>query len=315
MMFKMLRPPSRPLPKKFNRHVSGSTRSFVERRHKRHQQYARERWNRVVRRSRHLFVSGVGSLRQWLWVIIVGGIIAIIAFFLFSPSLRVHEIRLVNRDPRMNTELIMKSLAPIFGRQLLFVSTREVQIRVRDSVPDVKDVTISKGYPSKLSISITLHPLIARLVIENPDGSIAHEAAPTTGTGAQPVDQDFLTDNGLYVSVPSGASGTLLPVMNIVDWAVRPVPSTPLLSLDLLQRVSQTEQALREQFAAKISSRTVYIRAREFHFALPQYALWFDVSSPLSDQLERYRTFLKNVGPSQAHHYVDLRLTGRIVYR
>ncbi len=310
----MLKPPSRPLPRKFNRHVSGSTRAFVNRRHKRHKQYSREKILRVARRSRHVFFSGVGSLRKWLWLILAGGVVAACAFFLFSPSLRVQEIRLQNRDARLNTEHIMKSLEPIFGRQLVFVSSREIQIRIQDSVPDVQDVTITKHYPSELSIGITLHPLIAHLIIENPDGTVAHAAAPASGSGQQ-VNQDYLTDNGLYVSVPSAASGAVLPVIHVVDWAVLPVPSTPLFSMDLLQRMSQAEQLLQQQFAAKITGRTVFIRAREFHFSLPQFSLWFDMSSPLADQVQRYRIFLKNVAQAQVHHYVDLRLTGRIVYR
>jgi hypothetical protein len=39
------------------------------------------------------------------------------------------------------------------------------------------------------------------------------------------------------------------------------------------------------------------------------------MASPLSEQLGRYAIFLKSVGPSGVHEYVDVRVKGRIIYK
>ena len=75
------------------------------------------------------------------------------------------------------------------------------------------------------------------------------------------------------------------------------------------------EQALDEQFGQKVRSRSVYLRAQEFHLLTQQYSLWFDLKSPLEAQLLRYRLFLQTVGKDTAKEYIDLRLTDRVVYK
>jgi hypothetical protein len=59
----------------------------------------------------------------------------------------------------------------------------------------------------------------------------------------------------------------------------------------------------------------VYLRSREFHLQTAKYSLWFDMRSPLAQQIDRYRLFLQSAGAGAAKVYVDLRLQDRIVYR
>lgn len=301
----MLERPSR-LPRKFNRRVSGVTRTFVERRHKRQKQYMRERWKRFVRRVQRIFLAGVISLRQWLWIACALAVLIGIGTLVFSPSMHVREIRVKRTDARLDADRIQQTLRPIFGRHLFFLSAREVQARVRAAMPDVQDVTVEKHYPSELVLSVTLHPLAARLSIEG-------GTAPASSGGAATF--DFLTDNGLYVALPSAESGTVLPTIHVVDWAAYPVPLMPLFSPDLLKRMGDAENALTQQFGLKILSRTMFVRAREFHLQTKTFSVWFDLSTPLAEQLGRYRTFLKSATASDIHQYIDLRITGRVVYK
>jgi hypothetical protein len=88
-----------------------------------------------------------------------------------------------------------------------------------------------------------------------------------------------------------------------------------LVSQDVLTRMQEAESTMTAQFGLKVTGRTLYLRAREFHLATSRLSYWFDMKSTLEDQLSRYRIFLANVGPAEAKSYVDLRLNGRIVYK
>src|SRR3989339_404278 len=102
------------------------------------------------------------------------------------------------------------------------------------------------------------------------------------------------------------AAGTGILQVNIVDWGVRPVPWEPLLEPQFLEAMQTAERMLQERFQQKARSRTVYLRAREFHLAIAPYELWFDLRSPMEEQMERYRLFLEHAGAEAARSYVDL---------
>ncbi len=314
----MLLRPTR-LPRRFSRRVSKGTAAFVKRRHQRRRQYVRERWARGLRKSQRFLGWTAEFLRQWFLLTVCTILGLAFAALLFSPIVHVREVRIKRTDPRLDSEKIQRSLKPVFGRHLFFLDPSDVRVLVQDAMPDAEDVTVDKQYPSTLSLTVKLHPLVARL-------KVTADSAPPSGSGAKlaggsgaaipSAQHEYLSDNGLYISLPfEAASSTALPLITVVDWAVHPVPSTPLFSADLLKRMQEAEGTLRDQFGLTVTGRTVYMRAREFHCKTSKYVLWFDMATPLADQFQRYKVFLQNAQPGEVKEYVDLRLVGRIVYR
>lgn len=309
----------RRLPRKFNRSVTSHTRKLARSRHDRRRQYSRERWQRSLQRlKRH-----ISSWRKLVWrfLLILGiGLVGLAVWLVFfSSMLSVSEIRVKRTDRRLDEESIHGALRPLIGRHLLYLSGGEVKPLLagrldridRAAVPDLRDVSVSKEYPSTVVISVELDPVIARLQIENPGAS----SAPAAATGSSLA--DYLTDEGMYVPyLPSQvASGSALPLIRIVDWSARPSPWTVVLEPAFLEEMRKAEQGLNEQFGQAVKERAAYIRAQEFHLRIAPYSLWFDFKSPLEDQLQRYRLFLQAGKAGEAKQYVDLRLRDRIVYR
>ncbi len=238
---------------------------------------------------------------------------------IFSPILNVREIHVARSDGRLDSVLIQQALEPLFGRRMPFVSVEDLPALLmadlpdqhRPAVPDLSTVTISKNYPSSLEVRLTLRPIAYRLSIDTPD-----QKAPTSvpaGSGS-----DFMTKDGLYVRYTlhqsSGSSATL-PQIHIVDWSVKPSPWKPLLTADFLETMKKAEAELQTQYGQTIKSRTVYVRAREYHLQTQTLSLWFDLKSPLEEQLARYHLFLQTVPPGTAKQYVDLRITGKVIYK
>lgn len=334
-MTSVLQRPKHPLPRRLARRVSPATLSFVKRRHKRAPGRTRERFKKIGRRAENMTRELAGRLRKWGLYVLGGIIVLAIGILLFSPILEVREIRIQRTEPRVDVPRIQRALAPVFGRHLLFLSTFEVSSRIRDAVPDVDKVSISKQFPSLLSVRVDLRPLIARLDLQQPPGSRTATGSVSPprllpgsviGTGALAVPAappepdegpryDYLIDNGFYISTRTASSGTVLPVINIADWSVRPVPNTLLVTSEFLKQMRDAEAALTQQFGLKISVRTIYLRAQEFHLGTGKLSFWFDVRGSLEEQLGRFRIFLKAVKLTDVRQYIDLRIAGRVIYR
>ncbi|NOS68080.1 MAG: hypothetical protein HOO67_07030, partial [Candidatus Peribacteraceae bacterium] len=270
------------------------------------------------RRFRSALEEWMARAKQWVKFLAAGLALFVVCLFLFSPIMHVREIQVVRTEGRVDLPAVLRVLSPFYGRHLLFVSANEIGQHIREVVPDASEVTVRKHYFSKLEVRIAVVPLVARVVIDPPLGSDTSSGSVITqGSGAivaaRPT--DFLSENGLLVSTVHTSLSQPLPVIRIVDWGARPVPMMPLLAPEFLDRMRRAEDALTLEFGQQIRTRTVYLRAREFHLDGPTISFWFDVRSPLEDQLQRFRTFLENVKLKDVKSYVDLRLIGRVVYK
>ena len=72
---------------------------------------------------------------------------------------------------------------------------------------------------------------------------------------------------------------------------------------------------LRSDFGLSAKDITIFLRAKEFHIRTEKVALWFDLTSPLSVQFQRFRELLKNLPLDQVKEYIDLRIADKIVYK
>ncbi len=245
------------------------------------------------------------AVRWTMAALIIIGLL-VFGFLLFSPVIQVREIQVSRLSPRLDIEEVQESLMPMFGRHMFFLSSFEIASLLQDSIPDIDEITVGKTYPGTMHVRITLHPLVARLNIEEPD------SAGGTGTGTS---IDFLTKQGIYIATTAARDIETLPQFSIVDWGVRPDPGTLLIQPKFLERMNASELTLLRQFGQEVSRRTVYLRAQEFHLLIDGKELWFDLRNPLEQQMERYRTFLREVGFEEVRDYIDLRIADRVMYQ
>ncbi len=288
-----------------------AVRTVVARRHARTARLRRERALRWQRRAARGWNQLRATVRRWWLTALIAGSALAMVIILFSPLLQVREIRVSRKDARLDVEAVLRALQPLFGRHLLLVTAGDAEARIRSVLPDVAAVRLKRHAPSRLAVTVEQEALAARITLH----PVRQEAA---GTGAQAVpaaEHHYLTVSGLYVRLPIAASGALLPEVKVTDIPALPQPGTRLVPPELLTRMREAERILTEEFGAAVPYRTIHVRAREFHLSVGRWSLWFDLTSPLSDQLSRYRTFLQSPGVREASQYVDLRLAGMIVYR
>lgn len=300
--------PAKRLPRRFRRPVSSRTQTMVQRRYQRQKQFNRERWRRLARRVQNAFKAWRRKALRWsiAFAFLFG--LLFTGFALFSPIIEVREIQVQRTDVRLDIEQVQTVLASLFGEHLFFLAEGDVAALLREQIPDIEDVQVAKRYPSTLLVRVSLEPFVAKLAIVSPDAASAEQ----TGTGSM---VDYLTGRGVYIASSRADETEPLPIIRLVDWGVRPVAGSALLSPAFLERMTMAERALQQQFGLGVEQRTVYLRAQEFHLDVGGYTLWFDIRSPLEAQLQRYRTFLRSVQPGEITEYVDLRLADRVVYK
>lgn len=294
------------LPKQFARRASPETKRFVKRSMRRKPTRKKEKFQRVKRRAGAAWKGFRISFVRWTIAIAIITGCTVFGFILFSPILHVREIEVTRESPRLDIEHVQQSLAPMFDRHLFFLSSFDVAGLLDESIPDLDTVSVGKTYPSKLNVSIKLQPLVARLRIVEPDAQYAVSTGATV---------DFLTENGIYIATTAAKDTETLPEITIVDWGVRPDPGTLLIDPSFLERMNAAELTILRQFGQEVQQRIMFLRAQEFHLATGNIELWFDLRSPLKEQIERYRLFLRQVDISDVQQYIDLRIEGRVVYR
>ncbi len=267
------------------------------------------RWTRKFSRFSAIFAS---EFRAWLLVGLVLISLLTMLVLLFSPFFDVREIRIRRQDPRVDIEEVQHLLTPLFRERLILVTKNEILSMLSPNYPDIDRIDISKEYPSMLTVSIYLEPVVASVIIDDSDVPSSASGTVVTASGSYA----YLTEQGYFVTSPIKLSGTVpVPVLRLTDWGIRPQNRTRAVSRDFIEQIFIARDTLRTDFGLSTRDINVYVRAQEFHIRTNKTTLWFDLKSPLSLQLERFREFLKSLTLDQAKEYIDLRIADKIIYK
>ena len=296
------------LPRQFRRPVSRTSTSVASksihlqerRKRRRHEQFVR-----MKKRGQQLFTFIKAESYLWLFIALTVITCVTILALLISPYFNVREITVRRQDARIDPQEVQSLLSPLYREKLVLVTQAEVENLLTTSFPDITAVRIEKTYPSSLTVTLMLEPVVAAVRL----------VADETGTGSTKQGQyAYLTRNGVFYRVPIPITTEKLETFDIVDWGQEPQDRMEILSPILLQRALLARDILKRDFGLETVRIRLFIRAREFHISTPKLALWFDLRSELPVQFDRFRAFLRTLSLAQAKEYIDLRITDAVVY-
>lgn len=306
---------SRKLPKRFNRATGQHTRNVARAYYGGPERRARRRKEKFARWGRKMARFGDTVLREFkIWIAIGAGIVVITvaATLLFAPFFDVREMKIRRQDPRIDPEEIQQTLSPLFKQRLVLVTRGQVATMLQEQYPEIQRVEISKDYPSTLSVSVYLEPVVAEIrVAEDTESTGSGSTATGSGTDIY----TYVTKKGLFVTSPIRLSGGPYPKLTVTDWGIRPQNRTQILSPSFLQAIFIARDTLLRDFGLQSNNIVIFLRAQEFHITTPKSTLWFDLRSPLTVQFQRFREFLKALSLDQAKGYIDLRIADKIIYK
>lgn len=309
-----LRKPRR-LPKSFNRPVSSYSRTLARTHYRTPDRRARRRHERRVRflkKCSKLLSTLRSEFRAWL-IIGLGTICAsLLLALLFSPFFDVRQIHIQRQDPRIDPADVQQILAPLFRQRLLLVTKGQVSSYLQAQYPDIESVSMTKNYPSTLSVLIKLEPVVARVIIDDNDLSEQTQSGGIVGSGSYM----YITKSGFFVNSPIKLSGsTPIPILHFTDWGLKPQNGTRVILPEFIDSVFTARDILRTEFGLTTVDITLYVRAQEFHIRTNKTTIWFDLQHPLPIQFQRFRQFLKTFSLDVAKEYIDVRIEDKIIFR
>ncbi len=297
-----------------NRNTSSYSRSLAHRAYdlpERRTRRRREYWLRTSRKCSKFASLIASEFRAWLLIGTGTFLIAVLLALLFAPLFNVRQITVHRQDPRIDLDEIQQTLSPLFRQRLLLVTKNQVSAMLQIEYPDIDAVEIAKIYPSTLDVTIHVEPVAATIVIDD-HGTLFSDSGALAGSGSY----SYITHTGTFVTSPIPlALGTTLPTLRLTDWGIRPQNRMKALPPDFIEHIFLARDSLRTDFGLLTQGITVYVRAQEFHIRTNKVVLWFDLKSPLSEQFQRFREFLKTVSLDQVKMYIDLRIVDKIIYQ
>lgn len=228
-------------------------------------------------------------------------------------------------DRRTDVEEIQKLLSPFFGKHILFVSPALLERTLLTAYPEISSAAVRRNFPNELQVALFMDPIVANVTLGEPDDTerdfadqLALESSEESSPPAEGKRHHYLTEQGIYLEYPFSLQqkeNEERLSLHIVDWAVKPTHRQRLLAPEVYHEIRSVKRILEETFGHTTLFATAYLRAKEFHVQTERLTLWFDLGSPITAQMNRYRMFLRTVSPESAQEYVDLRLHDRVVYR
>ncbi len=303
------------LPRSLNRTASPSTRRFAMKHCRVENRRARRRkeiFVRLGRRAAKFWSVIISEFRIWMLIAASGVLTVILGILLLSPFFDVRSMHIRRQDARIDPEEIQQTLSPLFKQRLVLVTRNQVAAMLEAEYPDIQRVEINKEYPSTLSVTVYLDPVVARVKLDD-------SGVPDTGSGATAGSgaglHTYLTRTGLFVASPITLTSAPLPTLTFTDWNIRPQNRQQVLEPHFLQEIFLARDTLRRDFGLTTTGILVYLRAQEFHIRTNKTTLWFDLQSPLTVQFQRFRELLKTVSLDQVKEYADLRIADKIIYK
>ncbi len=315
--------PSRRLPRAYQRKSSGLSRKIARkhtRRRHRGVQFHLTKLNRHWRRfSRHARVP-FKSVRLWCIGITSLVLLILVPYFLFSPAFVISSMRVSRQDRRTDVEEIQELLKPYFGKHILFVSPLQLTRTIQSEYSEVSSAKVRRNFPNELSITLYMDPIVAEVIIGEPDDTESNYKVDSEEEQEELSEMPYayLTEQGVFLEYPfpfPGKAGEERVKLHLVDWAVKPTHRQILLTPEALHEIINVKRILSQSFGHTIPSITLYLRAREFHVQTEETVLWFDLATPIVQQINRYRSFLSAISLDKVQEYIDLRLYDRVVYR
>ncbi len=309
-----LRSPRR-LPRFLNRETSLFSRSIARARYHTVDRRARrrhERWVRFAKKCSRLSSLVASEFRTWIAIGIGTIAVSILLALLFSPFFDVRQITIQRQDPRIDPSDVQQILAPLFRQRLILITKSQIASLLETQYPDIDRIEIEKQYPSTLSVFLSLEPVVARVLVDSDDSSQDTQSGAMIGSGSYA----YITRSGYFVSSPIKLSGkTPVPILRFTDWGFRPQNRTRVILPDFIERIFTARDILRTDFGLSTLDIVVYVRAQEFHIRTNKLSIWFDLKSPLQEQFQRFRQFLKTLSLDQAKIYIDLRIADKIIFQ
>lgn len=239
------------------------------------------------------FLQGVfrGSVIFWGFVILSLGVIG---FAFFSPYFQVSSMEIERDNPNFDTSELEQFLSDVYGRNLLFVSTPDLETDLLENFPEFFSVNMKEVWPNTLKVEV---------VLRKPAWVVFNQ---------ETANFSVLSEDGVVLK--DRPKEELLTI-RVFDYPDELVMGERWVEAKVLDQIAQAYQSLRVDFGVMIEHIDFFPDAREVHFGRQGGgAFWVDL---LGEDLEKQ---LKKLDWGEDYvnfrdggfEYIDLRIPNQV---
>lgn len=222
----------------------------------------------------------------------------------FSRYFDITEVK-VSDEMLENTALadeIKSTINETIGKNLLFIKTDKLKIKILDSFPEIEKVTIEKDYPKTILIKFSEYPLVANIINESPT-----------------IKKTYIV-NSIGYAIKEDLESPNLPYVRITtDEPLN--PGTPIIEANKLRYILETIIYFEDKFDMRIVEVVYKKIPREIHLLTEKnFYIWLDIQTPADIQLKKLKKALVKLDIYKENlEYIDLRIAGgngdKIIYK
>jgi len=247
----------------------------------------------------------IKKIKKIFYLFLFSGLTIILIYLIFfSTYFKVTDIN-VSQDNLENQNLaseITKTVSSALGRNLVFIDTENLKIKVIDDFPELETVIIEKNYPHTLEINFLEYPLVANVINESPN-----------------IKKNYII-NSIGYAIKEDLENPNLPYIKIKS--DEPInPENSIIEANKLKYILDAIAYFEEKFGMRIIEVEYKKIAREIHlFTERNFYIWLDIQQSAEDQLKKLKKALVKLDIYNENlQYIDLRIAGnngdKIIYK
>lgn len=231
-------------------------------------------------------------------------LILIIYFLFFSEFFIVNSIRTEGEanDGGTLSSKIVQTLNDSRGKNLVFLNTRNLELRLEKSFPDLEKIIVYKSYPKTIKVSFSKFPESANVIFEN--ASV----------------KNVYIINTIGMVVRSDEEKPNLPFIRLQRDEPVNIEET-LIEKSKLDYLLGVSVYFEDKFGMRVKELVYKPHAREVHLLTEKnFYIWLDIQKDFESQLKKLKKLSSNLDIyNESLEYIDLRIAGssgdRIIYK
>ncbi len=226
---------------------------------------------------------------------LVSGVILFIGFSVFSPYFDLKKITIVRDNSSIDAEEVEQILGEFYGKNLLFLSQKDVQQKLVSIFPEFKKIKISERWPSEMSLKIETSPPFLTLLNQETANFFV------------------VSKNGVILMAKPDEN---LPIVKIIGYEKLILPHQQLTSEIVLKKIMLAKNLFEQNIELPLNDLNFYMDAQELHLISENdVAIWIDLQQPIESQIKKLELSATRIGLyDQPLDHVDLRIPKQIFW-
>lgn len=258
-----------------------------------------------------------------------------VVFAIYSSYFKLKNIEIIRSHFRTDISKIQFFLgSKYYGKNIFTLKINEIESELKDEFENWQEIKIKRKFPDSIIVNVKNFPPFAEVKTkyiktkqsEEKKGEVENEKeSETSKQGLEFLAEKEITNQEIIEqSYIINEKGSLSPAEIGIEPSfsfvyAEELDSQPLMGSELVREedvkiIKEISDYLLEDYELISKEILYFYNAKEAHFNLFKFTLWFDLGQDIKEQLNKFRLALKEVDQANLD-YVDLRIKNRIIYK